>query len=82
MSELRSIDLVRNVGQVFISNPLLFGSEIVYVTRQGVGHVIVAASLPTNSREVFYRKTGLLAYKLFFLGAATEQEKIHVIYKI
>lgn len=82
MANVYTLDLVRNVGQFFISHPSLFGARIIYLTRQGVGLIQINGDVPTMNREFSFRTTGLFAYKVVFFEAAASQENIHIIYKI
>lgn len=79
---LYTLDLVQNVGQTLISHPSLFGAKIIYLTREGIGMVQNFGVTPINQREYVFKSTGFFAYKLRFFSAATDQQKIHVIYKL
>lgn len=78
---LHTLDIIQNVGQYFVFNSLLYGVDIIYLTRQGVGMTQLKSGVPTTNREFAFKSTGLLAYKVFFFEAATEPQKIHIIYK-
>lgn len=79
---LYTLDLVQNPGQTLVSHPLLYGAKIVYLTREGLGMVQNFGVSPLTQREYVFKTTGFFAYRLRFFSAATEQNNIHVIYKL
>lgn len=82
MDNVKTLDLVRPVGApFFISHPDLFGSNILHITRNGIGMVQLSSGILSASREFIFRKTGLLAYKVLFFDSPTAAENIHIIYK-
>lgn len=82
MDDVRTLDLVRNAGAFFISHPNLFGAQILYVSKNGIGQVKVASPGPNISRTYSFKTSGLLAYKIVFYEPASTKENIHVIYKV
>lgn len=81
MSELKSIDFFLPAGQAGIISPLLWAREVVYVTRNGVGLILRKNEPASGMREVAFKTTGFLAYKLAFSYVTTTNDNIHVIYK-
>ena len=79
--QLKTLDLIQNVGQALVTHPLLFGASIVYLTRSGVGMVQNVGVTPFDEREFAFKSSGLFAYKVRFFSAATEKQNIHIIYK-
>lgn len=79
---LYTLDLVQNPGQTLVSHPLLYGAKIVYLTREGMGMVLVGLTSPFTEREYTFKTTGFFAYKLRFYSASGSPQKIHVIYKL
>lgn len=80
--DIRTLDVTVHAGQRFINNPALFGSNILYLTRDGVGLVQITGSIPSLVREFSFRSSGIFAYKPLFFDAATSEQKIHIIYKV
>ena len=82
MAAVNSIDLILNEGAFFIVEPLLFGTTILRLTRNGIGYNRVADVFSTE-REYVFKTSGLFAYKPRFQSAGGPGgDKVHVIYSI
>lgn len=77
--DIQTIDVIRQKGKIFINIPILFGTYILYVVREGVGMTSITTGYPANEREVLFGVPSV--GNLIFYSKAAETEHIHIIYK-
>jgi hypothetical protein len=78
--DLKTLDMVRQKGKIFLNNPILFGAHVLYVARGGVGMVLISSGIPANQREVAFGTAPSIGVFRFY-NAAEQNENIHIIYK-
>lgn len=77
--DIKTMDVIRQKGKIFINIPLLFGAYILYVSREGIGMTSITTGVPANEREVLFGVPSV--GNLAFYSKSLQDEHIHIIYK-